>query len=74
MTASATVPTVRPASSAASREELSGRSPTIDVDAGLVQVQRVRVPLAAEAEDGDLAGEQVDVAAAWIVATVGSFR
>ena len=28
--------------------------PDHDVDAGLVQVQRVRVALAAEAEDGDL--------------------
>ena len=34
-----------------------------DVDSGVVQVERVRVTLAAEAEDGDLAGEQVDVAA-----------
>ena len=35
-----------------------------DVDAGVVQVQRVRVTLAAEADDGDLAVEQVEVAVA----------
>ena len=34
----------------------------LDVDAGVVQVERVRVSLAAVAEDGDLAGEEVDVA------------
>ena len=39
-----------------------GAQPDDDVDAGVAQVQRVGVPLAAEAEHGDLAGEQIDVA------------
>ena len=38
--------------------------PDHDLDARVVQVQRVRVALAAVAEDGDLAGEQLDVAVA----------
>ncbi len=34
----------------------------LDVDAGVVQVESVRVALAPVADDGDLAGEQVEVA------------
>ena len=36
--------------------------PDLDVDAGVAQVERVGVTLAAVAEDGHLAGEEVDVA------------
>ncbi len=38
--------------------------PDLDLDAGVVQVQRVGVPLAAVADHGHLAGEQGDVAVA----------
>ena len=55
--------TVSPASSAAAREELSGPQADLDVDAGVGEVERVRVALAAVAEHGDLAREEVDVAA-----------
>jgi hypothetical protein len=34
----------------------------LDVDAGVVEVEGMRVPLAAVAEDGDIAGEEVEVA------------
>ena len=51
-----------PASSAAAQEELPSRSPTSTVDARVAQVERVGVALAAVAEHGDLAGEEVDVA------------
>ena len=36
--------------------------PDLDVDAGVAQVERVRVALAAVAEDGDLAVQEIDVA------------
>src|SRR5579862_666692 len=35
-----------------------------DVDAGVAQVERMRMPLAAVADDGDLAGEEIEVALA----------
>ena len=57
-------PTARPASSAAARELLPVAEPDDDVDSGVVQVERVRVPLAAVAEHGDLAGEQAEIAVA----------
>ena len=63
-TASATVPTVRPASSAAARDALPSRRPTCTSTPESLQVQRVRMPLAAEADDGDLAVEEVEVAVA----------
>ena len=34
----------------------------LHVDAGVAQVERVRVPLAAVADDGDLAGQEVEIA------------
>ena len=45
-----------------SQDELPGAQADLDVDAGVAQVERVRVALAAVADDGDLAGEQVEVA------------
>ena len=45
---------LRPRPWRATREP--SRRPTRHVDAGVAQVQRVRVPLAAVADDGDLLG------------------
>ena len=62
MTASATVATVSPASSAAARGGAAFAQADHDVDAGVGEVERVRVALAAVAEHRDLPGEEVDVA------------
>ena len=56
------VRTVRPASSAAAREGLSCAQADLDLDAGVGEVERVRVALAAVAEHGDLSREELDVA------------
>ena len=53
LAASATVPTSRPASSAFLALAEPGRRPTLDVDAGVLEVERVGVALRAVADDGD---------------------
>ena len=45
-----------------------------DVDAGVAEVERVRVALAAEADDGDLAVEKLELAVAMNRCHVGSFQ
>ena len=53
LAASATGRTLRPAASAFALLLLVSGRPTIDVDARIAQIQRVRVALAAVADNGD---------------------
>ena len=59
-TASATSFTGRPASSAAARDELSAPEADLDLDARVGEIERMRVPLAAVAENRDLSRQETD--------------
>ena len=52
----------------------AGPQADLDLDAGVVQVERVRVPLAAVPEHGDLAVQQRDVPTLEDLGHVGSFQ